>query len=63
MVSLTDGCAVARYDGYMDEPAMTIRLPRDLYEKLRLEAFQRRIPMAQVIRDALAAHFEKEAAR
>lgn len=32
---------------------MTIRLPGDLYEKLRTEAFGHRLPMTEIIRDAL----------
>jgi predicted transcriptional regulator len=39
---------------------MTIRLPKDLYEKLRREAFERRIPMGTLITDALAAYLEPQ---
>lgn len=40
---------------------MSIRLPVDLYEKLRLEAFQRRVPMNSLIVDALGSHLDEAA--
>lgn len=44
----------------VDSQAMTIRLPKDLYEKLRREAFERRVPMVTLITDALAAYLEAQ---
>jgi hypothetical protein len=35
---------------------MTIRLPEDVYEALRREAFERRVPMTTVITEALQKH-------
>lgn len=37
--------------------ALTLRLPTDLYESLRREAFDRHVSMNEIIRDALAARF------
>ena len=37
---------------------MTIRLPKDQYEKLRREAFERRVPMTTLISAALTAYLE-----
>lgn len=42
---------------------MTIRLPEDLYEKLRREAFERHVPMITVITEALAARLNGEEGR
>jgi predicted transcriptional regulator len=41
-----------------DSRAMTIRLPDAVYELLRREAFERRIPMTAIITDALREHLE-----
>ena len=41
---------------------MTIRLPKDLYEKLRHEAFERHVPMTMVITEALATHLKDQTA-
>lgn len=37
-----------------DYQSMTIRLPRDLHERLRLAAFERRVSMNSVIEEAVA---------
>ncbi len=42
----------------MDEKAMTLRLPEALYERLRKEAFDQRVPMSEIVRDALSARFK-----
>jgi hypothetical protein len=33
---------------------MTIRLPRELYERLRREAFEKRVSQASIVVDSLA---------
>jgi len=38
-----------------DRQALTIRLTTERYEWLRIEAFQRRIPMQQIVDEALDA--------
>lgn len=35
---------------------MTIRIPLDVYQALRREAFDRQLPMTTVITEALQAH-------
>jgi hypothetical protein len=47
------------YRGSMvDSHAMTIRLPGPVYEALRREAFDRRVPMTEIITEALQAHMD-----
>ena len=41
---------------------MTVRLPDGLYERLRREAFERRVSMNELIADALEKHLPPEAA-
>lgn len=43
-----------------DDHALSLRLPRELYETLRRFAFEHRISQAEVIREALMRFFEKE---
>jgi predicted HicB family RNase H-like nuclease len=38
---------------------MTVRLPGTVYEKLRREAFERRMPMNEIITQALQEHTNK----
>jgi predicted HicB family RNase H-like nuclease len=35
---------------------MTVRLPEPVYERLRREAFERRVPMNEIIVEALREH-------
>jgi predicted DNA-binding protein len=42
---------------------MTLRLPRELYERLRLEAFQKHVSQAEIIREALAERYERAGGR
>ena len=46
-----------------DEPEKLIRMPigfpEDLYEWMRAEAFRRRSPMAEIVREALRDYREK----
>lgn len=35
---------------------MTIRLPKELYERLRLEAFRKRVSQASIIVEAVEGH-------
>lgn len=39
--------------------ARNLRLPAEMGERLRLEAFQTRRPQSAIIRDALAEHFAR----
>ena len=39
-----------------------IAFPDELYEWLRLEAFERRVPMAELVREALVGYRERAAA-
>jgi hypothetical protein len=41
------------HGGMVDTQTLSIRLPRDLYEELRREAFEARQPMNQIITDGL----------
>jgi predicted DNA-binding protein len=38
-----------------DVHALTVRLEPDMYERLRLAAFERRVPQAVIIREGLEA--------
>jgi hypothetical protein len=40
-----------------EEQALTLRLPRDWHEDLRRRAFEERRSIAELIREALMAHF------
>jgi hypothetical protein len=44
------------YNGCMDAQAITVRLPRDLYEWLRQAAFEQRRSQASIIADALETY-------
>lgn len=44
------------YRGRMETHQMTIRIPLDVYQALRREAFDRQLPMTTVITEALQAH-------
>ena len=37
---------------------MTIRIPEDVYQALRRQAFDRQLPMTTVITEALQAHLK-----
>ena len=41
-----------------EDHALSVRLPEELYERLRRYAFERRVPQAAVIRTALENHLE-----
>jgi hypothetical protein len=41
----------------MDTQTMSIRLPRDVYENLRSEAFVTRRPMNEIITESVAARY------
>jgi predicted DNA-binding protein len=43
----------------METQAMTLRLPKELYERLRLEAFEKHISQAEIIREALTERYER----
>lgn len=43
--------------------ALTMRLPKDLYEQLRREAFDERTSQNAIVVEALTAHFARRAAR
>lgn len=43
----------------MDVVPTQIRLPKDLYEQLRREAFERGVPQSTVAAEALTAYFKK----
>jgi len=43
----------------VDTQAITIRLPKDLYERLRMVAFERRVSMASLITEALATYLKE----
>jgi hypothetical protein len=45
----------------MDVQTMSVRLPVDLYEHLRREAFERRVPMNAILVEALGPHLDKSA--
>lgn len=38
----------------------TFRLPEELYEKIRMEAFNKRVSIAEIMRQACEEYFEKE---
>jgi predicted DNA-binding protein len=40
----------------MDMHAMSVRFPKDLYERLRRQAFDDHRPMSEIIVEALDAH-------
>lgn len=42
---------------------MTVRLPEPVYEKLRREAFERRVAMNEVVVEALEEHMTDFSAR
>ena len=44
---------VARYSGLMETQSMTIRLPKELYERLRLAAFEDRTSQAAIITEGV----------
>ena len=46
-----------RYRGCMTAKAVTFRLPEDLHERLRREAFETRRPMNELVIEALAARY------
>lgn len=41
----------------MDTTATTIRLPKELYERLRREAFEKRISQASIVTEALSRRY------
>jgi len=43
----------------MDVQTMSVRVPVDLYEKLRREAFERRVPMNSILVEALGPHLDE----
>lgn len=43
-----------------DEQALSVRVPKDLYEQLRKHAFEQRRSHADVIRDALKQYLNGE---
>lgn len=45
------------YRGCMDYKAITFRLPLDLYERLRREAFETRRPMNELVAEAVAGRY------
>jgi predicted transcriptional regulator len=45
----------------MDVQAITVRLPVDLYEKLRREAFEQHTSQAAIITEALAERYKRVA--
>jgi hypothetical protein len=44
---------VSWYDAIMETQALTIRMPEDLYEKLRRAAFDARVPMNALINEGI----------
>lgn len=36
----------------------TFRLPEEIYERIRIEAFKRRVSIAEIMRDACEVYFE-----
>lgn len=46
----------------METQAITVRLPTDLYEQLRLEAFETRNSQADIIREALTERYKRQVA-
>jgi predicted HicB family RNase H-like nuclease len=53
---------VAWYDEIMDTQAMSVRMPRDLYEQLRLAAFAARVPMNALVTEGIALRLAELAA-
>lgn len=47
----------------MDTKAITVRLPVDIYERLRLRAFEERTSQAAIITDAVREKLDREAGR
>lgn len=47
------------YHGLMEPQAMTVRLPRALYERLRREAFETHTSQAAIITEALTDRYER----
>lgn len=45
-----------------EQHALTVRIDVTLYEPLRREAFERRIPISEVIREAVDAHLAAQRA-
>jgi hypothetical protein len=43
----------------MDTQALTVRLPRDLHERLRREAFEKRTSQAAIIVEELTGRYEQ----
>jgi predicted transcriptional regulator len=44
----------------MDVQAITVRLPKDLYEQLRREAFEQRTSQAAIITEALNNRYSQQ---
>lgn len=42
----------------MKNVTSTFRLPEDIYEKIRIEAFENRVSLAEIIRRACELYFE-----
>lgn len=50
------------HDTIMDTQAITIRLPADIYEKLRRDAFDQRTSMNAIINEELTSRYFGDAA-
>ena len=42
----------------MEYVTSTFRLPKETYEQIRIEAFNRRVSIAEILRDACDVYFE-----
>jgi predicted transcriptional regulator len=51
------------YHATMETQAITVRLDKDVYERLRLAAFESRRSMAGIIGEAVAEKLDREAAQ
>lgn len=44
----------------VEDHALSVRLPNELYEQLRRTAFERRISQADIVREALTRFFKED---